>query len=360
MVGSFSVISPSMSFVHQLELDWILWFQGDGGTAPLMLKVSYFGSELLSYAVVFTYFCVSQRTGAKVGILLSLSRGLLLIAKWAFHLPRPYWIDPRVKGLTATGNFGMPSGHVLSASVVWPSIAAALRPGWARWLAFFLVLLVAVSRVYLGSHFVSDVAAAWCLGRVLIWFVNRGGKWLPGSRSESCGAPGTRTVSAALTGYTSWWNVAFIALGALLLIGLGLMAQDYGLNAVRSELWAEFASNARNPTGLFEATGEFLGVGCGWVMARRWAGFDASGPWWRRIVACVYAGGGFWLLPSLVELLPMERSEAVRCVVGFSLEAVKNYWLFLIAPWILLRIGVLNPSAEGLAASGWKQTGQAG
>ncbi len=472
-------VDLGMSVLHRVELDWIVTLQGDAGIAPLMLRLSYLGSEALPYAVAFTYFCISQQAGAKLGILLSFSRGLLLIAKWAFHLPRPYWIDPRVKSLAATGSFGMPSGHVLSASIVWPSIAAALRAKWAAWLALVLVLLVSVSRVYLGAHFVSDVVVAWCLGAFLVWIGNlvercfRSGKWNVGDaenlslgfrlepsrraggpqpavnvvstaaspptprrdensqnkfapctaetgrllsrpsgtlssarcggegwgeevqgqdtspcrdlcvgspvqefnalssdtgksitgapasgpawsenqpkRAESeTGAPTGRAGLRAGDGLGFWPEILTFAIGAGLLICLGLVAQSFAHVAVQSQPWASFAGNVNDSEGLFKAAGGFFGVGCAWAMARRWAVFDTSGPWWRRIVACVYAYCGFWLLPSLSEMLPFRRTEAVQGVIGFVFEALKNYWLFFISPWILLKVGILVPSrADG-------------
>ncbi len=75
-------------------------------------------------------------------------------------------------------------------------------------------------------------------------------------------------------------------------------------------------------------------------------------------MACVYAYCGFWLLPSLSEMLPIQRTETAKCAMGFALVALKNYWLFFIAPWILLKVGILvrsRPSAGSAPLNGGKR-----
>jgi membrane-associated phospholipid phosphatase len=163
---------------YRFELNWISRIQGNGGMGPPMIKASYLGSEVLPYDLVIVYFCLSQTAGAWLGVLYAANHWMLLVAKWGLHLPRPFWLDPNIQVLTGTGSFGMPSGHVLSAAVVWPTVAAALGRRWAMGVAVVLVLLVSYSRVYLGAHFVSDVVAAWVFAALLIWLGKRYGSWL--------------------------------------------------------------------------------------------------------------------------------------------------------------------------------------
>jgi len=64
--------------------------------------------------------------------------------------------------------YSFPSGHTAAATVFWGLLASYLvivRPHWhARLLAICvsvtMVLLVALSRLYLGAHYLSDVLAA--------------------------------------------------------------------------------------------------------------------------------------------------------------------------------------------------------
>jgi len=69
------------------------------------------------------------------------------------------------------GNDSFPSGHAVGSMAF---IAAMIRLAWPtrhRWTAVVggtvFVALVGLSRVYLGYHYLSDVAAGWCLS--LVW-----------------------------------------------------------------------------------------------------------------------------------------------------------------------------------------------
>lgn len=91
--------------------------------------------------------------------------------KYAFHRIRPTFDNP----LLLMPSYSFPSGHVAGATLVYGFLAALLVariPAW-RWrvmivlLAFAMVVLVALTRVYLGVHYLSDVLAAFAEG--LAW-----------------------------------------------------------------------------------------------------------------------------------------------------------------------------------------------
>ena len=162
----------ALKFVLSLqssELNWIAGFQGDGEFRRIMIWLSYLGSEAFAYVLPFTYFVVSRRAGARLYLLFSLSSSLVGTLKMAFCLPRPYWVDPRIRALSGSSSYGMPSGHALGASVVWPLVARTIGTPWAWAPGLLIVLLVSASRVYLGAHFISDVVGAWIVAAGLVF-----------------------------------------------------------------------------------------------------------------------------------------------------------------------------------------------
>ena len=103
-------------------------------------------------------------------LVLVVAGGMLLNVslKNLFDRARPGWADP----LMALADPGFPSGHTMMATIIYGFMAIFLIPTSASWLsrflilalAVFLVFLVALSRMYLGAHYLSDVLAAMAAG----------------------------------------------------------------------------------------------------------------------------------------------------------------------------------------------------
>jgi membrane-associated phospholipid phosphatase len=94
-----------------------------------------------------------------------------VLLKDVFDRARPGWADP----LMALAGPGFPSGHTMMAMIIYGFMAVAMVQGVASWLsrflifilAVFVVFIVALSRMYLGAHYLSDVLAAIAAG--LAW-----------------------------------------------------------------------------------------------------------------------------------------------------------------------------------------------
>jgi len=88
------------------------------------------------------------------------------IYKWlkgAPERPRPYQACPSICCLTAPlDRFSFPSGHTLHA-VVFSAVVTAYYPALG-WLVWPFTALVALSRLVLGLHCVSDVLVGALLG----------------------------------------------------------------------------------------------------------------------------------------------------------------------------------------------------
>ena len=106
----------------------------------------------------------------------ALSLGL----KGLFERERP----ALVPHLDVVSTYSFPSGHALLSAVVYLTLGALLArlaEGWWTRLYFVgvaaaLTLLVGASRVYLGVHYPTDVAAGWAAGlawAVLCWLAAR-------------------------------------------------------------------------------------------------------------------------------------------------------------------------------------------
>jgi undecaprenyl-diphosphatase len=143
-----------------------------GGYAVLTLLV----------AAVVGYLLIARHYPAAVLVLAATLGGLLLS-----HLLKGFYDRPRpdlVPHLTHVSTASFPSGHAMLSAVVYLTLGALLArlvEGWWAKLYFVgvavvLALLVGASRVYLGVHYPTDVAAGWSAGlawAVLCWLAAR-------------------------------------------------------------------------------------------------------------------------------------------------------------------------------------------
>jgi membrane-associated phospholipid phosphatase len=65
-------------------------------------------------------------------------------------------------------SFGFPSGHVSSATTFWGGAALLFRRRWMVPVALAMIVLMAISRMYLGRHFLADVLGGGLLGVIVL------------------------------------------------------------------------------------------------------------------------------------------------------------------------------------------------
>lgn len=96
---------------------------------------------------------------------------LILLLKTLFYRQRPIFENPVV----TLASYSFPSGHVMGSTLLCGSIAfivATSLKAWRWWVlsilsAFLFVLLIALTRIYLEVHYLSDVLGAMAAG--LAW-----------------------------------------------------------------------------------------------------------------------------------------------------------------------------------------------
>ncbi len=86
-----------------------------------------------------------------------------------FPSPRPYWQDPSLfRGVSETG-FGMPSGHTQNATTFWGILAWSLKSPLITALVTLPILIIGLSRLYLGVHYPIQVLTGLSIGLLLVF-----------------------------------------------------------------------------------------------------------------------------------------------------------------------------------------------
>ncbi|MGO1719165.1 MAG: phosphatase PAP2 family protein [Luteimonas sp.] len=322
------------------ESDPILWLQQFSASwfFGFMRFMSWVGEAWFYIpAVLVVVFGTRLRPG--MGVLLA----LLLVTfategfKQGYGLPRPSEVDARVlyKGesgrhLVADGaadtfwglpsddaiaakrathdpSFGFVSGHTSAATVF--ALALALffgaRQRWIWALVVAWPLLMGLSRMYLGRHFLADVLgglAVGVAGGLLAWALMRrfDAPWARAWRSWAAALGGVCALAAA-----AWWvpwidpGMAGEVAGILLCIGALMrfgwpdgdtgwlrrlarmacgLAFGYGTIWLLETTYAATGWPDRHPGAFFFAAGGFAGVLLGTVLVSRWLGLYRPPP----------------------------------------------------------------------------------
>lgn len=144
-----------------------------------MKVITGFGSAgvlaIIALVAVFFLFRRKKHYWDAVMVVIALLGGWLLneVLKMIFHRPRP-----NLNPLIEVGGYSFPSGHTMTGIAFYGFLAYLIwlnyRPSRVRWAAVtcltVLIILIGISRIYLGVHYPSDVLAGWA----------GGGFWLAG------------------------------------------------------------------------------------------------------------------------------------------------------------------------------------
>jgi membrane-associated phospholipid phosphatase len=156
--------------------EWLVDLVPTGGV-PVLLALTFLGDPVFLAALAPLAYWFGPRLGvierANGARFLAVTLGALaltILLKYGFALPRP----PDTVMLVPEDGFGFPSGHATGSAAVYGGFAALAH--WqtrtTRWLyAGSLVLLVALTRLLLGVHYLVDVVVGMALGLLFAWLL---------------------------------------------------------------------------------------------------------------------------------------------------------------------------------------------
>lgn len=218
------------------------------------------GATLVAIGVVLYWFGAQSRRRERA-VLIAIGLATLSVVaglKGVVAAPRP---DPAVLTFAPAdyGGYSFPSAHAMGAAAVYAALAARSTLGTASQryaIAGVVIVLVALSRVVIGVHFLGDVIVGVAVGLAIVSFALRDpnpspeplfalsavvavGAFLLGSREYV-----TLTIGAAVGATVAWryvsrnparpYGASILVLGALVLPLLFVLR---GIEAVYPDYW---------------------------------------------------------------------------------------------------------------------------
>jgi len=284
--------------------DWgiliILWLQRFSPALDSPFKgLSGLGIEdFFMLLLPLVLWCIDRGTGVRLSILFLFSTYVGAYAKVVFNQPRPFEIDSRVKALEQPTDRGFPSLHTQNAVVVWGYLAYAFKRRWLYWLAAVLIVLIPLSRLYLGVHFPTDLLGGYVIGSLLlalaIWLMPLAETWL------------------AKIGLG--WQIVTAVLAAIVLI----------------VIFPEHNSDSITAISVLGS------AGVGIALERRYVGFEAAGPLAQK--ALRFALGVVVVLILRFGLSAAFNGLQPELTFRFISYTVIGLWFVLGAPWMFVKL----------------------
>jgi membrane-associated phospholipid phosphatase len=276
-------------------IQWLQSFQSPALTA-LVRGITALGSEqLFLVALPLLYWLWRKEEVRRLIFILLPVYFLGMTIKVLAHVPRPEGLR-----LADAVGYSFPSGHAFGSTVFWGFLATVVRRRWFTIFAIALVAAIALSRLYLGVHWPTDVAAGIAMScAALFLFLALEPALLRAIEPISAGA------RCALL---------FVATAGL-----------SGVSPGAHEVWI---------------LGLFMGMGGGAIIDSSFLGaWRLRGAWRAAVAVAVGFAGSAILWAAGTKLMPEQLAlRYLQC-------ALVGFWMTAGAPWLFLRLRLAQKAA---------------
>lgn len=284
-----------------------------------MKKMTFFG-ELNTTLVILAiiYWCISKDLGTYLMMGWSgnrIANGFMKITVCAY---RPWIRDSRLiphgDAITTATGYSFPSGHTMNAGTVYGGTAMYgknfSKP--LKIMLYLIVVLVALSRTFLGVHTPQDVLVGMASSLLVMWLTLKLTRWIAEKPEK---------------------DKLVACIGFVLAIALGLYAAlksypvDYDSNG---KIIVEGAKMANDT---FKAVGWVSAFLTGWILERRFVGFSTDISKERRFSRGIFGIMGYYAVTFVLNTLlkkwiPGPAGTILTCFL-------QMFYITFLFPWIM-------------------------
>lgn len=314
-----------------------LYFQGFGDwlIAPMQIITELGSEDIYAMILPVLLWVVDYGLGLRVGLMVSLSGSINQIFKAALHQPRPYWHDANVQNLAGpeTG-FGIPSGHSQISLSAYGLLAVMAKGGW-KTVSWVVIILIGISRMVLGVHFITDTVLGWVIGGLLLWaflkYEDQVKEWFLDKQTSQ--------------------QISLIFGFSLVLIFISVGVQAANADFVIPETWVKNAAVSHpdeplipfSPSKTITPAATLFGLVAGALWLHPRGGFNAKGPLGQKAVRFIVGIIGvlvFWM--GLGEVFPREE-DFISYALRFVRYGLTGFWISGMAPFLFVKWGLAEP-----------------
>lgn len=156
-----------------MDIQFLLWFQKIREACGPTVEMLVNGVSMLSTVAVFVlflvYWCLDRKTGMFALMCFSAGQFLNQTCKAVFCIPRPWIrntdIHPSPQAIESASGYSFPSGHSQTAMSSYGALyVKGTASRWIRGILLVCIILVGLSRNYLGVHTPQDVLFGFGMG----------------------------------------------------------------------------------------------------------------------------------------------------------------------------------------------------
>jgi membrane-associated phospholipid phosphatase len=140
---------------------------------PIMKVLSFVGDKYFYFIVIILFFIFDKKKKTPILMTLNVGGGALVMKVIKHFIARP---RPDGFRLVAETGFSFPSGHAMNCVIfygfiiylIWKHVKDVKKRNIYTGLLVLLMLLIGLSRIYLGVHYATDVIGGYLFGLIYV------------------------------------------------------------------------------------------------------------------------------------------------------------------------------------------------